>query len=336
MFGYFRFFLATLVLISHVGINVQGSFNLGVSAVVSFYMLAGFVVCNLFSKKFISKKPQYILFYYERALRVFPQYIFILILTLFFIIVTNYGSPIYDIKSLLNNIIIIPLNYYMFIDNSILQEPKWWLIPPAWSLGVELQAYFILPFIVFYRKIKIIIAIVSFFIFITASLGIINTDIYGYRLIPGMLFIFILGVTIYRNTSENVVEDIFDRYFPAIVYATLVLILIILGVSNMLLAPYVRETIFGILIGFPIITYISKSTYNMPMNHFIGDLSYGVFLSHFLAMWIVEYYFPLLKSMPLSIYVMVIFIISLLLSMIGVLVVENSVKKYRFNLSKFK
>lgn len=334
MFGYFRFFLATLVLISHVGINIHDSFNLGVSAVVSFYMLAGFVVCNLFSRKFISRKPQYILFYSERALRIFPQYIFIAVLTLLFIIATNYGSPTFNIQALLNNIFIIPLNYYMLIDNSILQDPKWWLIPPAWSLGVELQAYLILPFIIYYRSIKIVIAILSFTTFIIASFGVINTDIFGYRLIPGVLFMFILGVTIYKNSSEYVTADFFDKYFPAIVYLILVLMLIILGISNMLLAPYIRETIFGILIGFPIITYISKSKYNAPMNHFIGDLSYGVFLSHFLAIWIIEYYFPLLKSTSLYIYLGIVFIISLSLSLIGVLIIENNIKKYRFKLSK--
>ena len=52
MFGYFRFFLATLVLLSHVGMNLNG-FNPGVAAVVSFYMLAGYVVCKLLTKIFL-------------------------------------------------------------------------------------------------------------------------------------------------------------------------------------------------------------------------------------------------------------------------------------------
>jgi peptidoglycan/LPS O-acetylase OafA/YrhL len=93
MFGYFRFFLASLVLISHVGINYRG-FNPGVAAVVSFYMLAGFVVCHLFSKIFKSEKPLYFHFYYERALRIFPQYLFIAGLTLIFIFTTilTYGT----------------------------------------------------------------------------------------------------------------------------------------------------------------------------------------------------------------------------------------------------
>jgi len=333
MFGYFRFFLAFLVLISHIGIKILG-INPGVVAVISYYMLAGFVVSNLFSKIFVSKKPLYFLFYYERALRIFPQYIFIAGLTFIFIITTKYGSPILDPIALLNNILIIPLNYYMVLDNSILQEPKWWLIPPAWSLGVELQAYLILPFIIYFKPIKIVVAIASLSVFIIASMGVINTDYFGYRLIPGVLFIFILGVSIYKNTSKEGILDLFDKYFPIFTYLTLILLLIIFYRYEMLLTPYVRETIFGILIGVPIITYIAGNKIKLPMNHLLGDLSYGIFLSHFLAIWIIEHYALINKSTALYSYVASVFIISLFISLAGVFIVENRIKKYRFHLSK--
>jgi peptidoglycan/LPS O-acetylase OafA/YrhL len=305
-------------------------------AVISFYILAGFVVNNLFSKIFVSEKPLYFLFYYERTLRIFPQYLFIASLTFFFILITKYGSPVFSPIALINNILIIPLNYYMVLDNSILQEPKWWLIPPAWSLGVELQAYLILPFIIYFKPLKIIAAIISLTIFIVASIGIIHTDYFGYRLIPGILFIFILGTSIYNNTSKNRCPDIFDKYFPKIVYLTLILLLIILYAYHILLTPYVRETILGILIGIPIITYIANSKIKLPINHFLGDLSYGIFLSHFLSIWIIEYYTLVNQSINPYSYVAAVFIISLFFSCSGVFIIENSIKKYRLNLSKNK
>lgn len=325
--------MASLVLISHVGVNIQGV-NPGVAAVVLFYMLAGFVVCNLFSKIFVSKKPLYFQFYHERVLRIFPQYAFVASLTLIFITVTKFGSPKIELETLINNILIIPLNYYMVIDNSILQEPKWWLIPPAWSLGTELQAYLVLPFIIYFKSIKILVAVASLCIFCVASLGFIQTDYFGYRLLPGVLFIFILGVSIYKNTYEKGKPDLFDNYFPIIVYATLILLLIILGIFKMLLYPYVRETILGILIGMPVITYIAKNKIKIPMNHFLGDLSYGLFLSHFLAIWTIEYYSLIDKSAYQYSYVSIVFLISLLISMVGVLVIEKNIKNYRFHLSK--
>ena len=42
MFGYIRFILAYFVLLSHVGIGLAGK-NIGVFAVVIFYILAGLV-----------------------------------------------------------------------------------------------------------------------------------------------------------------------------------------------------------------------------------------------------------------------------------------------------
>lgn len=267
MFGYLRFFLASLVLISHVGISIQGA-NPGVAAVVSFYMLAGFVVCNLFLKMFISGKPLYVRFYYERALRIFPLYLFVVVLTLAFIMLTKYGSPRFELGTLINNILVIPLNYYMVLDNSVLQEPKWWLVPPAWSLGVELQAYLVLPFIIYFKPVKIVAAIISLCVFCVASFGFIHTDYFGYRLLLGVLFIFILGTSIYKNTLDMGESDVFDKIFPVLVYATMIFLLIILGVLGKLLQPYVRETVFGILIGMPVIIYLAKSRVRLPMNIF--------------------------------------------------------------------
>ena len=333
MFGYFRFFLASLVLISHVGINYRG-FNPGVAAVVSFYMLAGFVVCHLFSKIFKSEKPLYFHFYYERALRIFPQYLFIAGLTLIFIFTTKFGDPMFAFMALINNMVIIPLNYYMVFDNSILQQPKWWLIPPAWSLGVELQAYLVLPFIIYFRPIKILLAIASLAVFIVASMGVINTDYFCYRLLPGVLFIFILGTSIYKNTSTSGKPDLFDQHFPTIVYVSLLVLSAILGVSNMLSAPYVKETILGTLIGLPIVTFLANRDFKAPINHLLGDLSYGMFLSHFLAIWVIHHFSLIDKSKHLYLYVAVVFIISLTLALAGVLAVEKNVKKYRFSLSK--
>ena len=53
MFGYIRFILAYFVLLSHVGIGLAGK-NIGVFAVVNFYILSGLVTSN----EFIKNAPQ--------------------------------------------------------------------------------------------------------------------------------------------------------------------------------------------------------------------------------------------------------------------------------------
>jgi len=147
MFGYLRFFLAYLVLLSHIYIKFYG-LNVGVFAVVMFYILAGYVVSHLYLDILPKTKNRVFLFYKDRFLRIFPLYIYIAIITLLFLYITDYGNPKYSIQNIVSNFTIIPLNYYMYIDTTILQKPSWWLIPPTWSLGTELQAYILLSIVI--------------------------------------------------------------------------------------------------------------------------------------------------------------------------------------------
>lgn len=117
--GIYRFFLAFCVLLYHSG--ASPGFNLGVAAVISFYILAGFVLTNLIDKKFGDKMGMFCL---ERILRIYPLYLFLALLTLAFIFITGYGEPIFSLGKIINNLLIVPLNYYMVFDNSIMQSPK--------------------------------------------------------------------------------------------------------------------------------------------------------------------------------------------------------------------
>ncbi len=220
----------------------------------------------------------------------------------------------------------------MLIDSSILQDPKWRLVPPAWSLGVELQAYLLLPFIIYFKYVKIILAIISLCIFIIASIGIINTNHFGYRLLPGVFFMFILGASIYKNTADNGNSDLFDLYFPIIVYIILLFLLIILGINKMLITPFVRETILGVIIGLPIIVYLGNHKIKIPFNSFLGDLSYGLFLSHFLAIWIIDYSSLINKIHTPYLHLAMVFILSIIISLTGMYAIEKKIKNYRFNL----
>ena len=192
MFGSLRFILAILVAVSHLDFMIPlpgpGTINPGVFAVVIFYILSGYVMASSFSRNYSLSISKASAFWIDRIFRVFPQYLFFLLLTTLFLALTNYGSPQFHAGSFLSNLLIIPLNYYMFFDSSILQNPKWPLIPPAWSLGAELQFYALVPLLLSQPKLRFITSGVSFFIFSLASFKLINQDYYSYRLIPGVLF----------------------------------------------------------------------------------------------------------------------------------------------------
>lgn len=197
MFGYLRFFLAYLVLLSHIHIKFY-SLNAGVFAVVMFYILAGYVVSNLYLNILSNTKHKTLEFYKDRLKRIYPLYLYTLTLTIIFLLLTNYANPKYTLLNIFSNFTIIPLNYYMYLDNTVLQNPSWWLIPPAWSLGTELQAYILLSIVLIFRKLKYIFAILTIIIYTLANFNYLHPDHFGYRFIIGVFFIFLIGSSIQK------------------------------------------------------------------------------------------------------------------------------------------
>ncbi len=283
MFGYIRFILALLVVLSHLDIRFYG-LNQGVIAVVIFYILAGFVVSYIYNNIY---NRDYRLFIIDRVKRIFPLYLFIIFLTVIFLLTTNYGNPHFNLINILSNLTIIPLNFYMWIDSTILTNPKWCLIPPAWSLGTELQAYIILPFTIIYPKLKYILALISFLIYTVANLNIIHPDYYGYRLIVGVVFIFILGSSLQQLLVSKKRVNI---YFISTIWFSTLFLMVSIIYLDLPIKAYLKETTIGILIGTPLIYLLSNSKKRLPLNSILGKLSYSLFLSHFLAIWIVKKY----------------------------------------------
>lgn len=337
MFGYFRFILATLVMLSHTA-GYWGSFHYGVAAVVIFFMLAGHVVCKLLLEVFERGKTLVIRFYIERLLRIFPLYLFVLSVTVVFVIVADFGESRFTVVNVINSLLIVPLNYYMFFENinnlRPLTNPDFFLVPTAWSLGAELQAYLILPFVIFMKPIKVISGILSLIVFIIASIGIISPDFYGYRLLPGILFIFIIGTCIFINQHKGEKADSFDKYYPLFSFFILVMLLFYLGYNDKLQERFVRETILGTMIGMPIVIFCSKYNQKIKLDHLLADMSYGLFLSHFLAKWLLDFSCLITIQENKWLYISTIYILSLGISIIGILLVEKRLKKMRSRLLK--
>lgn len=78
MFGTLRLILAVMVAISHVDIRAYGR-NPGVVAVVCFFMISGFVMTGVIRSYYQDNKT---MFYLDRLMRIYPQYLFFLGLTI--------------------------------------------------------------------------------------------------------------------------------------------------------------------------------------------------------------------------------------------------------------
>jgi len=276
MHGTLRLILATLVVLSHLGITLYG-YNVGVSAVVVFYLLAGMVSYKLVSKNY---KNQALSYYLDRIKRIFPLYLLVLV---FSYIIYKLGATSYfissqpDLMAYLSNLTIIPLSYFMYNDID-----KFTLLPPVWSLGVELQFYLLAPFVLLCTKRILLLLVLSFIVYILASVGILHTDYFGYRLIVGVLFMFLVGVLIQKFIDG---EKYFSLISLIMVYVTLIIVSVYLYTINYK-APYNYETLFALLVGIPLLLKLPRKLF--VLDRYLGSLSYAVFLVHFPVLWLVQ------------------------------------------------
>jgi peptidoglycan/LPS O-acetylase OafA/YrhL len=319
--GYIRLLLATVVLLSHVDVRIY-SLNPGVIAVVMFYMLAGVVVTHLWHEVIADGPNKLWRFYRDRLLRITPLYFYAALLVLLFLLITDYGDPHYKPLALLNNILIIPLNYYMYLDSTVMSAPAWNLIPQAWSLGAELQAYLVLPLALVYPRIRLVLFGMSFAVYIAANLTYINADHYGYRLLPGVLYVFLIGS--YLKESQAGRHKI---TLPLLFFVALSLVYLLFEGTGLFPRAYMKETLIGMLIGIPLITTAYLSSIKLPYNRFMGSLSYGVFLTHFLVIWLLDFW-DVATSHSL-LYWALLLGMTAIISIIGVFLAEKPLLKRR-------
>jgi len=296
--------------------------------VVIFYILAGHVVSHLWADIIPEGPGKLSAFYRDRLLRIFPLYLYVAVLSVLFLILTGYGKPLFTPLRLMGNLTIIPLNFYMILENTILTNPERFLIPPAWSLGAELQAYILLPLVFSHRFLKIFIVFTSFCVYMLANLQIINPDYWGYRLIPGVFFMFVAGASIQRTKSNAAPHrSRLDLLYPWITWLLIAVSGIIFQAKNLFGLGYTKETFIGFLIGIPTIYLLDHIPAKLPGNALMGALSYGIFLTHFLVIWCIDYAGFIEKNSLM--YIPIITLGSVIIAYLGITSIEKQMNTIR-------
>lgn len=278
--GTLRYILALLVVLTHTGYNI-GRFIQGVSAVVIFFLISGFVMTALIQKSYptVQRMPAFLL---DRVMRLFPQFLFYLALTsaLMQFFVPTYALPPelgLELKYIVLNYLMLPMGFYMYV-----RPDKWLIMPQGWSLGLELTFYLVLPFILAFRARSLMFAL-SMVVFILACVGTIPTNTWSYRLLPGTLFIFLCGSYMFSGTVKErrialgasmavcAVLFVGSKFFPQLGW------------------PENSEVLVGVLIGIPLVYWLT-SLGTGKVDAFLGNLSYGIYLNHFFLMWVAEFF----------------------------------------------
>lgn len=274
-----RLLLALAVLCSHAGIRVQG-LNPGVTAVIGFYLISGYVMTGLIRRHFhaAGRIPA---FYVDRLLRILPQYLVYALGTLLWFGVTGARTPFLarepGIEDLLNNLTVVPLNFYMFNG-----ADQFTLIPPAWSLGAELQFYLLAPVLVLWPRCGVALVVVSLGVYAAALAGGLHSDWFGYRLLAGVLWVFAAGMALFVLQRRKPLAAAVLAAAAPLVAATIYLLLRAKGLHSV---PYHQEVLLGWGLGIPVLHGLSRRRFGR-LDALAGDVSYGLFLNHFLLIWL--------------------------------------------------
>ena len=265
--GIYRLVLAIMVLLSHAGVLIAG-FNQGVVAVVQFYLLSGFVMTALVTR-YYGSLDRYGPFLVDRAARIGPQFYLYLAVTASVIAICappSQTGTVVDLSGLTANALIVPLDFYMYL------LPTKIYMPQTWSLGLEVLFYALFPLLLIFR-LRLLATVLSVPVFLVAVSGLINTDIFGYRLLPGTLFMFLLGGFIYEARSRSLPWWLWTAWL-----ACCLLLVAVLAISSLNL-PYTKEVALGLSIGLPLV-WLLRHQASSRLDAIAGNLSYGVFMSH--------------------------------------------------------
>jgi len=272
--GTLRLLLALAVLLSHADVRVA-QLNPGVMAVIGFYLISGYVMAGLIYRHYgaLSLAPR---FYLDRLLRLYPQYLVIAIAALVWQwatgATTQFLSRMPTPLDLFNNLAIVPMNFFMWNGSD-----AYALIPPSWSLGAEMQFYLLAPLLILFPRIGLIAAAISLLVQVLAWLGVLHADWWGYRLLPGVLWFFLLGAALHNK-----------RLAVPLAWGSPVLALAVylaLAAKGLHAVPYHTEVLIGWGLGAPLL-YLAARLPRSAWDEQLGDLAYGVFLNHFLLLWV--------------------------------------------------
>lgn len=315
--GFYRLFLAMLVAISHVEISFYG-YNPGVVAVISFFILSGYVMSMLVAKYY--KKPSAIPSYYlDRTARLLPQFLFYMLIasaSIYFLEIDSIFTNKLTAGKWLLNFLIIPQGFFMWWADGAL------VIPQSWSLGLEAMFYLVIPWIIiFLTKRQIyVLALLSSCVFLAAYFGKIHSDFFGYRLLPGTLFMFLIGWSFFQQDPSS------KKFRHIIFVSSLVLFINLFVQKHLYQLPYNKEVLLGLLIGIVFIAALKGRAFSQ-LDEFFGNLSYGVFLNHFIVIWLMRKFFNI-KTFGIQ-HVFLLLATSTFIALVSFLYVERPALRWR-------
>lgn len=288
----FRFLLAVSVATVHFGNPYPIGGISGKAAVELFFVISGFFMESTLTSKF--KKWRF--FYLSRALRIYPMYLFVLAVTLFFS--TNDSHPecnltlFWKFAKAVSNLSLIGLDFLHFIPTVVTQSKttvdvacspaSLIIVVVAWTLSLEIAFYFFAPIFnkLSTRKVFAIWGAslgVKIFLLFTSK-----PDPWNYRFFPAELCFFLTGTIFARikNMDFDRRKLKYLRSYPQLIPVFSIAYFIF---ATRFFSHFTLQDWPVIIVGITLILLITQTS-NIPDVSLLGELSYPFYLCHFLIL----------------------------------------------------
>jgi peptidoglycan/LPS O-acetylase OafA/YrhL len=302
--GSLRTLFAIAVVFAHSPWNDGNSFVGGQNAVQLFYMISGFLISYIIATNPAYRTPAR--FYLNRALRIYPIYYVVAILT---VIARLVGDPkFFDFYEKIppaatallefSNVFLFGQDAVMFagVDHDqLVFAPDFrqsehllftgLLVPQAWTLGVELSFYALAPFILRNKATLLLILTASLATRVALIwIGPGSHDPWTYRFFPAELSLFILGslschYLLPRWKGYLASADSQDRLPKMATYFLIVLSVFYFAIPGD--EHIKRLSLFAVFLVLLPLAFIYQNT--SRIDSAIGELSYPIYIGHMLV-----------------------------------------------------
>jgi peptidoglycan/LPS O-acetylase OafA/YrhL len=297
--GALRLLLALSVVAAHTSAIRWLPLPTGISAVRIFFAISGFYMALVLNEKYVGP-GSYRIFIANRFTRIYPVYFVVAGMTLILALLLPTQVKLFDPQRLAElgmqakififgaNLTIFGLDSFDFlaIDHGSLEVIRngasypdyadhMRLVPQAWSLGPELLFYLMAPFIVRDPRRIYALALVSIAArLIVWNLGYVSYP-WSFEFFPSELVFFLMGAALYHVRRTEIYQHWAPALIPSAVFAAA------LGIFNFNDLPGVLS--YSLIIGS--IPLLFELTQRNPLDRFVGEFSFPVYMIHFFLIY---------------------------------------------------
>lgn len=288
--GALRLYLAVCVFLWHCWMVQHHHALASFAAVYCFFIMSGFYISMALDQTYPDTPNGTLRFYANRALRLYPTYLVVLVATAiaYRVGLISYGVPGISGHSsfwgAFNQITVLPKVAYLTLSATAATGNTF---GPFLTVGIEMMFYALAPFFVRWKLPNLILLFVASGIvhFIPYMLGLPDRQ-WQYEFFPSTAVLFVAGSLSYRLYVA--IKDTANRYVGWIALPGIIAYGVYfdpMAYTNTF-EPIVLYAAFSLML--PFLFIASQQPRIKKIDKFLGDISYPIYVVHILAIGIVD------------------------------------------------